>query len=314
MSDAPAPAPRVRRYLFYDERRPSRAWLPTIGMINERFAQYLRSALLQQLRPGVEVAPVMAIRLVKHSEVIDALPAPTHLTLAELQPLHGTILVAIDAQLVGWIVESRFGGNGRFPATIPVREFTAFEQNSMQRVANLMLQQWALAWKPVAALEPAILRHEANPHFAHFATSMDLVIASDFDVKVGKGGGRFTIAVPNALLEPLHEKLVAPAVHRPVDRDRSWSEALRLGIEGTTTTLTVELAAIEMTVGDFLALQPGYVFEIDRPEAVTVEASGRPLFRGRWGRHGRRIAVRIEERLLPTADALAYQSSDRRSG
>jgi flagellar motor switch protein FliM len=245
----------------------------------------------------------MAIRLVKHSEVIDALPAPTYLTLTGSRSLHGTMLVAFDAQLVGWIVESRFGGNGRFPATIPVREFTAFEQNSMRRVVEILLQQWAAAWEPIAALEPLILRHEANPHFSHFANSLDLVIACDFDVKVGRGGGRFTIAMPHAMLEPLHEKLVASTVAEPVDVDRSWFAALQFGVEGAVTTLTVELAAIEMTVRDFLALQPGYVFEIDRPEAVTVEAAGRPLFRGRWGRHGRRIAVRIEERLDPVADA-----------
>ena len=49
-------------------------------------------------------------------------------------------------------------------------------------------------------------------------------------------------------------------------------------------------------------MQVGNVFEIDRPERVTVEAGGLPLFRGRWGKYGRRIAVRIDEQLRSTAE------------
>ena len=49
--------------------------------------------------------------------------------------------------------------------------------------------------------------------------------------------------------------------------------------------------------------RPGNVFEMDRPETLIVEAGGVPLFRGRWGRHGRKIGVLIEERLASPADA-----------
>jgi flagellar motor switch protein FliM len=305
MSEVSASPASVRRYVFFDEHRPSRAWMPTLGMINERFSQYLRSALLQHLQPGIEVTPLAAIKLRKHSEVIDHLASPSHLTLVNLQPLHGNILIAVDAELVGWIVESRFGGNGRFPATIPVRDFTAFEQNSMRRVVELILQQLAAAWRPIAELQPEIVRHESNPPFATFANSIDLVIVSNFDVKVGSGGGNFMIAIPNVLLEPLHEKLVSNIFRKSAEQDPGWSAALRAGIERTTTTLIVELAEIEITVREFLSLQPGHVFEIERPEAVTVSSGGFPLFRGRWGRHGRRIGVRIDDRLQPEVDALA---------
>ncbi len=51
-----------------------------------------------------------------------------------------------------------------------------------------------------------------------------------------------------------------------------------------------------------MSLRPGNVFEIERPDTVTVEANGLPLFLGRWGRNGRRLAVRIEERLLPATE------------
>src|SRR5690348_16801512 len=143
-SDRPA---SVRRYVFYNEHRPSRAWMPTLEMINDRFCQYLRSALLQHLRPVVEVAPPIAIQLIKHDELMGRLGVPSYFSLANFKPLRGTILVVVDAQLVSWIVESRFGGDGRFPITRNDREFSPFEQKSTRRVVGTTLEQFALAWQ-----------------------------------------------------------------------------------------------------------------------------------------------------------------------
>jgi len=67
-----------------------------------------------------------------------------------------------------------------------------------------------------------------------------------------------------------------------------------------------------MTVGEFLTLRPGSVFEIARPDTVTVQSQGLPLFVGRWGRHGRKIAVRVEERLTAAGDAPAAAEPNRK--
>jgi flagellar motor switch protein FliM len=304
MSDVVERPPSVRRYIFFNEHRPSRAWMPTLEIINDRFCQYLRSALLHLLPSPVEVTPPIAIQLVKHGEMAERFEVPSYLTIAELSPLRGAILIVIDAQLVNWIVESRFGGNGRFPVTTANREFTPFEQKCMRRVADTTLEQFTRAWKPIAIFSPHILRHEINAHFAGIATADELIILNTSDVKVGPGGGRLTICIPYAMLEPLHDHLVTGTVKRAVDHDLRWREALTTGVGQTALTLNVELAKIEITVADLLELRPGMVFEIERPESVTVEAGGLPLFRARWGRVGRRIGVRIEERLLPCAPAV----------
>src|SRR5579884_3862456 len=262
----------VRRYVFFDEARPSRAWMPTLETINERFAQKLYSALVQELQPNIAVTPPNVIKLVRHSELIERLALPSHLTLVRLKALRGTMLLAADATLVGWIVESRFGGSGRFAVPSSHREFTLFEQKSMRRMAEVILEQLALAWEPIVALEAEILRHESNPQLA---------------------------GIPYIVLEPLHERLMSGIIEQPFDHDQRWSEALQLGVEQAPITLNVPLAIIDITVRELLSLRPGNVFEIERPDTVTVEANGLPLFLGRWGRNGRRLAVRIEERLLP---------------
>ena len=310
MSKTAERAASVRRYIFYEEHRPSRTWMPTLDVINDRFSQYLRSEFLKHLGPEVEVAPAVAIQLVRHKELIEQLTVPSYLTLANFNPLRGTILAAADAHLVGWIVESRFGGDGRFPLKIADREFSAFEQNAMRRVMETALEQLAQAWQPIGTFGAEILRHETQPQFAGIASADESIIVSSFDVKIGRGGGKFTICMPYTMLEPLHDRLIAGIVKRAVDHDQRWYQTLKFGVESATLMVNVELAEIELTVRDLLDLQPGKVFEIDRPEAVTVKADGSPLFRARWGRHGRRIGVKIEERLLPASEMLASPRSD----
>jgi flagellar motor switch protein FliM len=312
MSETPEPASRVRRFLYFDEHRPTRRWMPALEAIDERFAQQCRGVLLQDLLPPVEVSPRFPIEVIRHDELLDRLATPSHLTLATLKPLYGTILIAVEAELVGMIVESRFGGGGRLPlAAMPNRAFAPLEHRTMCRVVERLLHQWALAWQPVTGLAPQIVRHEVKPASAAIAAAADLVIVSTFAVTVANGGGELLIALPYTMLEPLYDRLVGGAVTRAA-RDPNWSEQLAAGIAQATTEVKVELATIEMTVRDFLNLRPGSVFEISRPDTVTVQSQGLPLFRGRWGRHGRKIAIRVEDRIMPAADpSVAMSGSEK---
>jgi flagellar motor switch protein FliM len=295
MSDESAEV-SVRRYNLFVADWLTRARMPTLEIINDRFARYLRAALFQHMRKTIELAPE-TVELIKHAQFIEGLSDPSFIVLVNLRPLRGTMLVVLDAELVTSVVESRFGGNGRFPAVSGKREFTAIEQKVMRSIVETALAQFALAWKPIEALEPEIVRQESNPQFASVATASEVVIVSSFVVKVDSGGGRLMFCIPYTALEPLRDQLMSGVVADSVDQDRRWYDLLKSGVEQASMPLRVELAQLEMTVGDLLALRPGDVFEIDRPESVIVEANGLPLFRGRWGKHGRKIAVRIEQRL-----------------
>ncbi len=298
MSEHPSRAASVRRYVFYDEKRPSRAWMPALDAINERFCQHLRSALAQTFQPVVMVTTPRPIQLVSHTELGSKLTIPAHLTFAMLQPLRGSILLAQDAALVSWMVECRFGGDGRFPVSAARKDFSPFELNSAGRLALTILDQIALSWRAIVELEPLITGHSRDVNAVAIARSSEQVIVSVFDVRIGKGGGKLTLCIPYPMLEPLHDRLVGEPCEK-VEHDQDWEQALRASMGRATLTLRVELAKLQVTFGDLLALRPGSVFDIERPEAVTVEAQGLPLFRGRWGRRGGKIGVRIEETLRP---------------
>ncbi|HTZ37272.1 MAG TPA: FliM/FliN family flagellar motor switch protein [Stellaceae bacterium] len=294
-------------YDLFSEAGPARSRLsnlePTLQRINDRFVRYLRAALLQHLRRGVTITTT-GVKMIEHRELMEQLGSPTHLTLFTMRPLRGVIVLMVDAPLVVSLVESRFGGSGRFPINIANRDFTAFELKSMRRVVDTTLEQFIIAWEPLGRFEIGPLRHETNPQFASFAHADELIMASIFDVTVDQGKGKIATYIPYAAVEPLQEQLMAGLVADGGDNDGHWSDTLLQGVQQASITLNVELGKIDISVGDLIGLRPGNIFEMDRPDSLVVEANGVPLFRGRWGRHGRKIGVLVEERLPPlTAEA-----------
>ena len=316
MSDVTEQAAGPPVFDLLAEANPVRSRLsmlePTLQRVNDRFVRYLRAALLQYLRRGVTIT-AEGIKLVEHRDLLDQLGSPTHLTLFTMKPLRGIVVLMIDAPLVVSLVESRFGGDGRFPINVANRDFTAFELKSMRRVVETALEQLIIAWEPLGRFELGPLRHESNPQFSNFAHAEDQIFASTFEVAVDKGKGRIGVYIPYAAIEPLQDQLVAGMVDDAGDHDQRWSETLKHNLQQASITLNVELGKIAISVGDLVGLQPGNVFEMDRPESLVVEASGVPLFRGRWGRHGRKIGVMVEERIAaPTDDNARGRRRDRR--
>jgi flagellar motor switch protein FliM len=305
MSDTGDDTLSVVPYDFATESNPTHSRLPVLGptleRINDRFARQFRSALLQHLRRGLSVAAAK-VELIKHKELLERLGAPNLLTLINMKPLRGMVLMVIDARLASTIVEARFGGNNRFPSSLAKREFTLLEVKLMQSVLEMVLEQFAIAWEPFALFEPSIIRHETNRQFASFAAADDLIFINAFDVTVDGAGGRLSICIPDISLEPLHEQLTSAIAEDGFNYDSRWYETLKRGVEQAEITLSAQLGSIQLNVSDIVGLRPGDVFEMERPEGVVVEAGGVPLFRGKWGSHGRKIAVRIEEHVDDSQD------------
>jgi flagellar motor switch protein FliM len=315
MSDAATPNPEpgangVRTYDLFvqDQGLPTR--MPTLEVVNDRFSRSLRVALFHHLRKAVQIDGG-TVDIVKHFELIERMASPSYIVLVGLRPLRGTMLVAIDAQLVVAIVESRFGGNGRFPVSKTQRDFTTVEHKVMSRVTAIVLEQFVGAWQRVAELQPEILRHEFNPQFAGITAAGEPVIVTTFQIKVDNGEGTLTIAIPVAMLGPVQENLMSAVAADTAEPDGHWFDQIKAGIEQVAMPLRVELAEIEMSVHDLLELSPGDVFEIERPQSVVIEAEGVPLFRGRWGRYGPKSAVRIDGPIKPGEASLPTRTNGR---
>jgi flagellar motor switch protein FliM len=123
------------------QERIVRGRMPTMELINERFARYLRIGLFNYMHKHVEVS-VGPIKVQKYSEFIRNLVVPTNLNLIQAKPLRGTGLIVLDPNLVFLVVDNMFGGDGRFHTRVEGRDFTATEQRIIQGLLNVIFEEY----------------------------------------------------------------------------------------------------------------------------------------------------------------------------
>lgn len=290
-----SPIGRIRRFNLLTQDTVVRGRLPTLDVLNDRFARFFRTSLFRELRCALELKPG-AVELIKHAEFIERLEVPSFIALVSIKPLNGTMLISLDAKLAHSIVEIFFGGTGKFPVTIGAREFTTVEQRVLRRVIAIALREFVTAWEPVQAFEPEVLRYEFNPQFSNVASPSDLVIVSTFRVIIENGGGWVTVCMPYNAVEQLRDQLMS-GVASDRHADDHWFGMLRMGVQLVNLHATAELLDIEISVNDLLRIQTGDVFEVEIPETVTVTLNNMPLYRAKWGQHRGKAAIRIESKI-----------------
>jgi len=290
-----APPGEARSYDFTNQVRIVRGRMPTLEMINERFARLFRTALFNMLRRAPEVA-VAPIRMQKFSEYVHSLHVPTNLNLVRILPLRGTGLVVLDPKFVFAVVDNFFGGNGRF-AKIEGREFTATETRVIHMLLKHIFAGVKEAWSHVARLDIEYLNSEINPHFANIVSPTEIVVVTSFHIELDGGGGDVHITMPYSMIEPMRELLDAGVASDRVEHDERWVLALKEEIEDAEVELSTSLGRGRITMQQLMDMQPGDIIPCDFGGRATILAEDVPIFRGTFGvSHGQQ-AVQIEERV-----------------
>src|SRR5690625_7230333 len=200
----PGPIPgEAREYDLTSQDRIVRGRMPTLEMINERFARYTRISLFNLLRRSAEVS-AGGIQIQKFGEYMHTLYVPTSINMIRVRPLRGTGLFVLDAKLVFKLVDSFFGGDGRH-AKIGGREFTPTEQRVVQMVLQQAFVDLKEAWKTVRDLDFEFVNAEVNPAMVNIVSPSEVVVVSTFHVELDGGGGNMNITLPYTILDHMHE-------------------------------------------------------------------------------------------------------------
>lgn len=300
-----APAPEAERGVqVYDigrQERIVRGRMPTLELINERFARLLRIGLFNFMRKNAEIS-VGPVRVLKFSEFVRNLVVPTNLNLVQVKPLRGIALMVLEPTLVFQVVDNLFGGNGRFHTRVEGRDFTATEMRVIQRLLNVVFEEYEKSWKPIYELTFEYIRSEVNTQFANIATPTEVVIASSFSIDLGSGGGDFHVCMPYAMLEPIRDLIYSSVQADRSDADDRWLTMMTSQVYGAEVELMANLAHAEVTVRQLMSLQVGDVISLDRPEFVVGEVDGVPLLECKYGVMNGQYALKVEKVIGSAAD------------
>jgi len=282
----------VRPYDLGRQERIVRGRMPTMELINERFARYLRIGLFNYMHKGVEVS-VAPIKVQKYSEFIRNLVVPTNLNLIQAKPLRGTGLIVLDPNLVFLVVDNMFGGDGRFHTRIEGRDFTPTEQRIIQGLLGVVFAEYQKAWQPVFPLTFEFVRSEMNTQFANIATPSEVVISITFNLEFAGNSSELHICLPYSMVEPIRDVLHSTMHSEQTSSDNRWTSMLTRQLQAAEVELVANLGHTTVKLGEIINMKVGDVIPLTIDDTIRATVDGVPLIESRYGIQNGQYALKV---------------------
>ena len=291
----------IRDYNLASQERIVRGRMPTMEIINERFARNIRVGLFNFIRKSPEVA-IGGIKVQKYSAFLREIVVPTNFNIVSVKPLRGSGLIVCDPTLVFAVIDSLFGGNGKFHARIEGRDFSATEQRVILRLVEVITAEYKKAWQGIYPLELEYQRSEMQPQFATIATPSEIVVSTSFTLEIGEVSGTIYFCTPYSTLEPIRDVLYSTTVGDSTEPDRRWVNLLKHQLQAAQCELVCELGTAPATVEQLLAFKPGDFIELDLEPLIKAKIDGVPIYDCHYGTSNGRYSIKVEK-MLTSPDA-----------
>jgi len=291
-----AEAGEIRSYNMSSQERIVRGRMPTMEIVNERFARNLRIGLFNFIRrsPEISVGPVQVQR---YSAFLRELAVPTNFNIVAIRPLRGSGLIVCEPALVFGVIDTLYGGIGKFQTRIEGRDFSATEQRVINRLVDVISEEYKKAWRGIYPIELDYQRSEMQPQFANIATPSEIVISTSFQLEIAEITGSIHFCMPYATMEPIRDVLYSSTQGDSIEVDRRWVNVLTREIQAAEVTLVAELARTDATIEQLLAMKPGDFIELERQPKIQASVDGVPVFECQYGTHNSKYAIRIDKSL-----------------
>jgi flagellar motor switch protein FliM len=246
------------------------------------------------LRSVVEVN-LKSVDQITYAEFIATLASHSCTYTFAMPPLEGHCLADFSPLLAFAFVDRVFGGRGK--SMDADRELTGIELSVMDKISRRAYKDLTDAWGRLKQLEIEGISVETTPQFTHIVPPGETVIVATVQLSMQEITGILAICYPYMTLEPVLSEMsgqswIDTSKSKPSENDK---RCIRQGLRSVGTDVSVQLAATDITLRDFLSVNVGDVIVTDtetrHPSRVFV--SGLQKFIARPGQHGKRRAIEI---------------------
>jgi flagellar motor switch protein FliM len=293
--EAAPEATNVRGFDLANQDRIVRGRMPTLDIINDRFAKIHRISLSGSLRRMIDINVCQA-EMIKFGEFIRTLPVPTSLHILKMDPLRGHALFMVESRLIFNLVDCFFGGTGKGSYKIEGRDFTSIEYRVINKVVKQVLLDLEQAWQPIAPVAFNFVRSEVNPQFATIIPPTDVVIVIRYELEMDRMMGRMALVLPYSTIEPLRAKLYASFQSDQLEVDTDWIQRLKKLLHDVPVDISVELGRTTLKGGELMHMEVGDVIMLDNDvnQPLLVRVEGIAKFRANPGVYRGNKAFQVE--------------------
>jgi flagellar motor switch protein FliM len=282
------------KIIAYNFRMPAlvgQADLQQLTLIHEKFPQHLSARLSNFLR--MECAfRVTNFGSTTYGKFAQSVASPSHVTLFQVEPLHGVGVMEISIRLALMMADRMLGGKAVPPAND--RNLTEIELALVEDILPLILSEWARLWEGKdQPLQPRCIGHETNGRFLQTSPPDTVMVVVGMEVALGEAVEPVQFALPFAMIEPLFRKIQGE--RRQSEEARPRQIRWRAPYDTIHVQVTAEWAVREITIRELLGLQTGNVLEMPREllDQTRIRFADESEFIGTVGVKSGRVAVQL---------------------
>ena len=269
--------------------------IPMLEAVFDRLVKLLRISARKITSDLVEVQ-LDRITSVRFGQYLDSIALPSLIGVVKAQPWNNFGLITVDSSLVYALIDVVFGGSANLsPPIVEGRSFSSIEMNMLRRFVEAVLGDTREAFSSISPVEFVLDHFETNPRFASITQPQNIIALATFKVELGTLQGFFDIVLPFVTLEPIREALSLSYVGDRLGQDDVWQQHLVTEVSRSEVRLTAVLHEQMLPLGRVLNLAIGdtLMFDIGPDHPVQLRCADVLLTRGRMGRAGSHVAVKI---------------------
>ncbi|MCZ6675931.1 MAG: flagellar motor switch protein FliM [Candidatus Poribacteria bacterium] len=307
--DSPAakqPAIPSRRYKKYDFSGPgiiSKDHTRAMNMLHQQFVRRFSTSLSSLMRTLADVE-CDTVEQLTYSDFIMSLSDPSCLCKLSMHPLRGSVVMEISPDLVFPTIERLLGGRGS--QSVPRRAMTEIEKEIMKQLIELIIRDLGTIWQRAKEdIRFELEGIETEPDYVQIVSPSDTVMLVILSVKFPPVTGMISICYPFTMIElafseARSDEWLFAADGTATGKEQEYRPRIQQNIDRMHVLLRAVFPATKIPLRELVKLEVGHVLELDVRvqnrkiiDPIIVEVAHKPRLIGKWGRSGRRHAVKI---------------------
>ena len=273
--------------------------LPMLEVVFDRLVRMMSTSMRNFTSDNVEVSLDNILSL-RFGDYLNSIPLPAMLAVFKAEEWDNYGLLTVDSSLIYSIVDVLLGGRrGTAAMRIEGRPYTTIERNLVERMVHVVLSDLSAAFDPLSPVTFRFDRLETNPRFATISRPSNAAIVAKLRIDMEDRGGRLELLLPYATLEPVRELLLQMFMGEKFGRDSIWETHLAEELWLTEVQMKAVLDEQIMNLREVLKWKVGSKIMLNATpaSAIDLRCGDVSMFRGRMGRKGQHIAIRVDDKI-----------------
>jgi flagellar motor switch protein FliM len=269
--------------------------LPMLEVVCERMVRVFATSMRNLTSDAIDVS-LEEITSVRFGDFMNRVALPAMIGVFNVEEWENFGVITVESSLIYAVVDALLGGRkGSEALRIEGRGFTTIETNLVSKMLVLALQDFGQAFEPITPVTMNLERVETSPRFAAIAGPTNICAVATFRVDMEGRGGKFSLLLPYATMEPVRDKLLQRFMGEKLGRDRIWEDHMASQIRQTEVSVDVVLGEQQLTLRDVMSLEIGQTLALATgpDDPLEVHCGGVALGRAHIGQRNNSIAVRI---------------------